>query len=83
MYNIVMHYVYILSLANKDYYIGYSEDLKNRLKDHNEGKCSTTAKYRPVELVWYCVFKDKYKALKFESYLKKGTGHAFRNKHLI
>ncbi|MFA7253885.1 MAG: GIY-YIG nuclease family protein [Patescibacteria group bacterium] len=77
-----MYYVYLLKLSNNDHYVGFSENLQTRIKDHHEGKCSTTAKFRPVELVWYCGFKDKYKALKFESYLKKGTGHAFRNKHL-
>lgn len=83
MYNIVMFYVYILKLSNNDHYIGFSEDLKERVKDHENGKCSTTAKCRPIELIWYCAFQDKYKALEFETYLKNGSGHAFRNKHLI
>jgi len=77
-----MFYVYILRLNNGDYYVGYSDNLETRVKDHQAGKCSTTAKYRPIEIVWYCAFPNKYKALEFERYLKKGTGHAFRHKHL-
>lgn len=35
-----MFYVYILEATNykERYYIGYSEDLKKRLEEHNNGK---------------------------------------------
>ncbi|OGD67380.1 hypothetical protein A3F08_00640 [Candidatus Berkelbacteria bacterium RIFCSPHIGHO2_12_FULL_36_9] len=78
-----MFYVYILELANKQYYTGYTEDILTRVKDHNFGKCETTRKYRPVKLVWFCCFNDKNSALKFEKYLKSGSGIAFRNRHII
>lgn len=81
--NIFMYYVYILKLSNDDYYVGYSNDLKQRITVHDQGKCSATANYGPIKLVWYCCFKDKQKALDFETYLKKGTGHSFRKRHLI
>jgi predicted GIY-YIG superfamily endonuclease len=30
----------------------------------------------PVELVFYCAFKEKLKAFRFEKYLKSGSGRA-------
>lgn len=76
-----MFYVYILLLSNNQHYVGFSEDLKTRVADHNMGKCHTSAKYRPVELIWYCGFKDKRQALRFEKYLKGGSGTEFRRRH--
>lgn len=78
-----MYYVYILKLSNKSYYVGYSTDLKHRITAHNSGIVKTTKDCRPLDLVFYCAFKNKHKALKFERYLKEGSGFAFRNKHLI
>ncbi len=77
-----MWYVYIIrSIAFPDQlYYGASEDLKTRLKDHNAGKSTHTAKFAPWELVWYCAFPDKHKALEFEKYLKSHSGRAFAKK---
>ena len=80
-----MWYVYIIrsiSLPDQEY-IGATEDLKRRLPDHNAGKSAHTAKFKPWELVWYCAFPDKYKALKFEKYLKSHSGRAFAKKRLL
>ena len=78
-----MYYVYILKLSNNDYYVGSSDDLKDRVKDHQEGSVISTKPFRPVKLVFYCAFPTKSQALKFERYLKSGSGKAFRNRHLI
>src|SRR5580704_9087622 len=50
-------------------YTGATADLKRRISDHNAGKSTHTAKFKPWKLVWYCAFPDKYKALEFEKYL--------------
>ena len=78
-----MWYVYIIqSIADHTQtYIGASADLKQRIKDHNAGNSKHTAKYIPWELVWYCAFTDKHKALAFEKYLKSHSGRAFTKKH--
>ncbi len=78
-----MYYVYILKLSNNDYYVGSTKDLKQRLADHQEGKNISTKPFRPVKLIYYCSFPTKTRAIKFEMYLKTGSGKAFRNKHLI
>ena len=77
-----MYYVYILELSNNRRYIGFSENVKIRVADHNAGKCETTAKYRPVRLIWFCTFRNKKQALDFEKYLKSGSGTEFRRRHL-
>ena len=77
-----MYYVYLLKLSNNDIYTGSAKDLITRIKDHNEGKNISTKPFRPVKLVYYCAFPTKTQAIKFEMYLKSGSGKAFRNKHL-
>ena len=59
-----MWYVYILRSINfpEQEYIGATADLKRRLPEHNAGKSTHTAKFKPWELVWYCAFPDKYKS---------------------
>ncbi len=78
-----MHYVYLLrSIRNPDQcYISETTDLKKRLAEHNAGLSIHTNKFRPWEIEVYLGFKDKVKAIEFETYLKHGSGHAFRKKH--
>ena len=79
-----MYCVYILqSTKDKSFYVGFSENVTSRLKDHNRLISQYTSSRAPYELIWYCEFSKKKKALKFEKYLKSGSGFAFRNKHLI
>ena len=78
-----MHYVYLLKLRDNSYYTGSTNDVKKRLAKHNKGDVLATKGKRPVELIFYCAFPTKKKALEFEKYLKNGSGQAFRNKHLI
>jgi putative endonuclease len=80
-----MYYVYILrSLPEpKQTYIGYSQDINERLNDHNAGNSIHTNKFKPWEIIWYCAFRDEKKAKNFELYLKTASGIAFRNKRLI
>ena len=78
-----MWYVFLIrSLAAPDReYTGATSNLRQRLRDHNAGKSTHTAKYAPWELTWYCAFPDKLKALEFERYLKSHSGRAFARKH--
>src|ERR1700730_18493055 len=80
-----MWYVYIIrSIEFPDQeYTGATADLKRRIPEHNAGKSTHTAKFKPWELVWYCAFPDKYKALEFEKYLKSHSGRAFAKKPLL
>ena len=78
-----IYYVYILQLSDKSYYHGYSDNLKGRVEDHQNGNVSSTKNLRPVKLIFYAAFSSKKKALAFEDYLKSSSGFAFRNKRLI
>ena len=67
-----MYYVYILKLTglkNKRLYIGYSSDLKRRLRQHLGGEVKTTKNKKP-ELIYYEAYQDKYLALKREKGIK-------------
>ncbi len=79
-----MYYVYILQSINHSdrYYIGWTEDLENRLKSHNHGKSTYTNKYRPWKIKTYIAFTEKQRALDFEHYLKSPSGRAFAKKRL-
>ena len=80
-----MFYVYLLQsiLRPQEHYVGFSEDLKERLKDHNSGKSVHTNKFKPWKLVGYFAFSDIQTAKDFEYYLKTGSGRAFLNKHFL
>jgi len=77
-----MYYVY--SLKCKDgFYIGCSNDLKDRIKRHKKGHVEATKDRSPVELDFYIAFKDQCKAFEFEKYLKSGSGRAFIKRHFM
>jgi putative endonuclease len=76
-------YVYILKLSNEDYYVGRSDNLKRRIGEHLRGEDKTTSKFLPLKLITYLAFDNKTVAVKFEKYLKTGSGIAFRRKHLV
>ncbi len=75
-----MWYVYILSVKD-GYYIGCTNDLKQRIIRHQNGHVTATKNRRPLELQNYIAFQNKHKAFEFEIYLKSGSGRAFCKKH--
>lgn len=78
-----MYYVYILKLSNNTYYTGFTNNLERRFQEHQTGNSNVTKRYLPIKLVLYIAFDTKVKAQEFESYLKSGSGIAFRNKHFV
>ena len=67
-----MYYVYILKITGvkgKNFYIGYTSDLKKRLQQHIVGRVKTTNGRNP-KLIYYEAFEDKYLALKREKGIK-------------
>ncbi|MHB1688500.1 MAG: GIY-YIG nuclease family protein [Ignavibacteriaceae bacterium] len=79
----MFYYVYILQSLTytEKHYIGFTENLKNRLEKHNEGGSKYTSKYSPWKISTTIAFTEKEKALSFEKYLKSHSGKAFSNKH--
>ncbi len=72
-----MYYVYVL-LSKKDrkLYIGYTSDLKRGLKEHNDGKASSTKSRRPLKLIHYEAHLSKKDAERREKYFKTTKGKA-------
>ena len=67
-----MYYIYLLKIngiKNKNFYIGYTSDLKNRIKEHQIGKVKTTRNKNP-QLLYYEAYSSKYLALKREKGIK-------------
>lgn len=78
-----MWYVYLLqSLKNSSWYIGCTNDLKNRLKEHNCGKSEYTKDHLPWKLLYYEAGMNKKSAFKREIYLKSGYGRRYLKKRL-
>ena len=73
-----MYYTYVLrSLKDNKLYVGFSKDLKVRVKEHKIGKVPATKSRLPLKLVYYEACLDEKKAVKREKYLKSGFGRNF------
>lgn len=71
-----MFYVYVLySLKSKTLYVGFTKDLRQRVKEHNNGIGGMfTKRNKPYVLVFYEAFLSKKDALKQEKFYKSGYG---------
>ena len=76
-------YVYVLKDAAKDphFYVGLTSDVSARISDHNAGRCSHPALHRPWQLHVAIELSDQKSAIRFERYLKSGSGRAFARRH--
>ena len=73
-----MYYTYILqSKKDGSYYIGFTQKLQKRIKQHNSGKSKFTSKHLPYKLVYYELFENKSEAIKREKYFKTKKGREF------
>ena len=78
-----MFVVYILFSEKYDrFYIGFSENLKNRLKAHNKGETKSTKPYIPWRVVYTEEFKTKQEARIREKYLKSAAGRRWRKNNI-
>lgn len=67
-----MNYTYILLCADGTYYIGWTNDLENRFKTHNEGKGAKYTKgRRPLKLVYWEEHISRSEAQKREAALRR------------
>ena len=74
-----MFYLYLIKSEKKNFiYVGITEDLRRRFKEHNLGENISTKHYRPFKLVYYECYSNKLDAVERERMLKhKGSsiGH--------
>jgi putative endonuclease len=79
-----VYYVYILqSLKDKSLYVGYSSDLKNRLRKHNSQQVPSTKDKTPFKLIYYEAYSNRKDATGREKFLKSGGGWRFIKKQLF
>lgn len=73
-----MHYVYVLrSLKDKGFYTGRTENLKERLAEHNQGRVESTKERRPLKFVYCEISNDIKDAVHREKYLKTAWGKRY------
>ncbi len=69
-----MFYVYVLrSQSDGTTYIGSTEFLERRIKEHNQGKTKSIKHKLPVDLVYYEAYSIKLLARKREFELKNNS----------
>ena len=71
-----MFYFYILRSLKKrkKLYLGQTNDLKARLKSHNNLENKATKPNAPYELLFYSAFKNQADAINCEKYFKTTAG---------
>lgn len=68
-------YTYILySYKDKGFYIGFTNNLKNRLTLHAKGQVIATKNRLPIKLIHYEYFINENDAKAREKFLKSGYG---------
>lgn len=71
-----MFYVYVLR-SPKQFYIGSTNDLQRRFKEHLSGKSFATKNKGPWKLVYYEASENEKDARKREKYLKTAWGRRY------
>ena len=76
-----MVYIYVLySHSAQKYYVGMTKNLQQRIKEHNAGKSTFTAAYKPWTLI-YSETEESYSTARIrEKYLKSAAGKKFVEK---
>lgn len=78
-----MFYTYVLqSIKDGNLYIGWTQDLRERITKHNKGLVESTKNRRPLKLVYYEACLVKEDAIKREKSLKTGYGRSYLSRRL-
>jgi len=84
VYGAPKRFVYLLrSSASGRLYVGLTSDVERRLAAHNTGQNRSTARQKPWEVLVTIEFLAEPAAIRFERYLKSGSGWAFVRRRLI
>ncbi len=78
-----MWFTYVIqSLKDKKWYTRCTNDLKKRLKMHNEGKVDSTQNRKPFRLIYCEICFNREDAFARERYLKSGMGKRYLHNRL-
>ena len=73
-----MFYVYVLhSIKDNGFYIGFSTNLRARLRQHQDGENFATSHRGPWKLIYYEAYTEREDAEGREKFLKSGRRTAF------
>ena len=73
-----MHIVYVLkSRKDNKRYIGLTNNLDQRLLEHNKGKVRSTKFRLPLELIYFEEIENRSDGAQREKFLKSGKGREF------
>lgn len=76
-------YTYVLETSDeRKRYIGYTSDLRRRVKEHQKGSVFSTKSKLPVSLIYYEACLSGVDAKRREKYLKTTGGRRFLSKRL-
>jgi putative endonuclease len=79
-----MFYVYVLqSAVDAGLYIGFTTDLRQRLKQHQAGDSRSTAHRGPWILIYYEAYCMRQDAEGRERFLKSGAGRRYLAKQSL
>ena len=83
MRGIGKRFVYVLrsDVDPTQHYVGITTDVDERLEGHNHGPSGYTRAHRPWSVVVSLEFPTERQAVRFERYLKSGSGRAFAKRH--
>ncbi|MFN7088658.1 MAG: GIY-YIG nuclease family protein [Candidatus Paceibacteria bacterium] len=60
-----MFWIYILlSIKDKNFYVGQTKNLERRMKEHNLGLVKSTKNSSPLCLVYCEIFENRWEAMK-------------------
>jgi putative endonuclease len=77
-------YVYVLeSLKDGKHYAGFTNNLKNRIREHEAGKTFSTKSRLPFKLIYFKACLNELDARRRENYLKTTQGRRFLGLRLI
>ena len=78
------YFVYILKSINSlKTYVGMTEDVESRLKEHNTKKTKSTKAFTPYIILHIEEFDSRLSARKREKYLKSGSGREWIKKRFF
>ncbi len=79
-----MYVVYVLESKKRDkeLYVGYTNDLRKRLEEHNQGLNKSTKPYLPWRLIYYEACLNQADAKRREKYFKTSQGRRLLKRRL-
>ena len=81
--SMMFFYTYVLlSFKDNEYYIGYTNDLKRRIEEHNVGKNFSTKSRMPLKLIYFEACLNEDDAKQREKYFKSTIGRRYLSKRL-